>query len=101
MLVHHARAGVPMARTPAVRRVASVVRALPIGGLMVVPMRVAGFAGAQAFRARRPLDPEDLLPAMAPTRGLVAQVLLDEMVLALMKRPDRLPSTAEVERIVA
>ena len=90
-----------MVRRPDMRRVAGVVRALPIGGLVVVPVRVAGFAGAQVLRARRRLDPDDLLPATAPTRGLIAQVLLDEMVLALMKRPDRIPSTVEVERVVA
>jgi dienelactone hydrolase len=89
-----------MVRRPDVRRLAGVVRALPVGGLLVVPARVAGFAGAQAVRARRPLDPEELLPLAAPTRALLAQVLLDEMVLALMKRPDRIPSTAEVMRIV-
>lgn len=89
-----------MVRTPDVRRVAGAVRALPLGGLLFVPARVAGFAGAQAIRARRTLDPEDLLPANAPTRGLVAQAFLDEVVLALMKRPDRLPSPIEVERVV-
>ena len=89
-----------MVRSPDFRRVGRVVRTLPIGGLIVVPMRVAGFAGAQAVRARRRLDPEDLLPANAPTRALIAQVLLDEMVLALMKRPDRIPTGAEVERVV-
>ncbi len=78
-----------------------MIRALPIGGLIFVPARVAGFAGAQAVRARRQLDPADLLPASAPTRALVAQVFLDELVLALMKRPDRLPTEAEIERVVA
>jgi dienelactone hydrolase len=90
-----------MVRTPDLRRVAGVVRAIPVGGLMAVPVRVAGFAGSQAVRARRSLDPDDLLPATAPTRALIAQVLLDEMVLALMKRPDRIPSTSEIERVVA
>lgn len=89
-----------MVRPPDIRRIASAVRALPIGGLVLVPARVAGFAGAQAVRARRRLDPDDLPPADSPTRGLVAQVLLDELVLALMKRPDRLPSPLEVERVV-
>ena len=90
-----------MVRTPDLRRAGKVVRALPIGGLIAVPVRVAGFAGAQAVRARRRLDPEDLLPAAAPTRALIAQVLLDEMVLALMKRPDRLPGAAEISRVIA
>ena len=90
-----------MVRTPNVRRVAGAVRALPIGGLLVVPARVAGFAGAQALRSRRRADPADLLPITAVSRGLVAQVALDELVLALMKRPDRLPGPQEVERVVA
>jgi hypothetical protein len=89
-----------MVRTPDFRRAGRVVRALPIGGLMAVPVRVAGFAGAQAVRARRRVDPDDLLPASAPTRALIAQVLLDEMVLALMKRPDRLPGREEIDRVV-
>ena len=89
-----------MVRSPDFRRAAKVVRAVPIGGLMFVPARVAGFAGAQAWRARRPVDPLDLLPATAPSRALIAQVLLDEMVLALMKRPDRVPSATEIARVV-
>ena len=89
-----------MVRSPDFRRAATIARSLPIGGLMFVPARVAGFAAAQAVRARRQLDPDDLLPAGAPTSALIAQVLLDEMVLALMKRPDRLPSTAEIDRVV-
>ena len=89
-----------MVRSPDVRRIASAARALPIAGLIAVPARVAGFAGAQALRSRRRRDPDDLLPSNAPTRGLVAQVFLDELVLALMKRPDRLPTERDIERVV-
>ena len=90
-----------MNRAPTVRDVAAAVRRLPVSGLLFVPAKVAGFAGAQALRARGPLVAPDELPAVAPTVSLLAQVAVDETILALMKRPDRYPTTAEIARVAA
>lgn len=91
-----------MVRPPTVRAVAGAVRALPLPGLMLVPARVAVYAGAQALRSRNPWRTADELPAaVAPTLSLLAQVSVDEMILALMKRPDRYPTDPEIERVSA
>lgn len=65
-----------------------------------MPARVAGFAGAQTVRAGRAARADGLPPTQV-SRALLAQVALDELVLALMKRPDRYPSRNEIARVVA
>ncbi|MFN2590827.1 MAG: alpha/beta hydrolase, partial [Actinomycetota bacterium] len=69
-----------------VRRVGRVVASLPIGGLLFAPPKAAKFAVDAWWRGRRPSeDPDE--PVVPLTMAMVAQVALDEAVLAVMRKP--------------
>jgi dienelactone hydrolase len=68
------------------RRVGRAVASLPIGGLLFAPPKAAKFAVDTWWKGRRP--PEDPLDPVVPlTMAMVAQVALDEAVLAVMRKP--------------
>lgn len=70
----------------------------PLRDLALVPMRVAAYGADQWRRSRRvTVYPE--LPSAPLGPALLAQVALDEVVLAIMKRPSRFPSEAEIQRV--
>ncbi|HEX9236655.1 MAG TPA: alpha/beta hydrolase family protein, partial [Actinomycetota bacterium] len=73
------------------------VASLPITPLLFAPPRTAAFAVGTWWRGRRPLEegeePVPLTPAM------VAQVALDEAVLAVMRSPRIHPSSADYQLV--
>ncbi len=68
--------------------------------LMRVPARVMGIATSAALRHRQP-HVYPAIPPPRPTPALLAQVALDETVLALMKSPSRFPTGDELGRVAA
>jgi pimeloyl-ACP methyl ester carboxylesterase len=80
-----AQGGFDLAASP-LRRVGRAVASLPIGGLLFAPPKAAKFAVDTWWKGRRPPeDPDD--PVVPLTVAMVAQVALDEAVLAVMRKP--------------
>src|SRR5437764_4226223 len=67
------------------RQVRRLVASLPIAGLVSAPPRAAAFAVETWWKGRRP--PTDDEERARLTFALVAQVALDEAVLAVMRNP--------------
>lgn len=70
----------------------------PLRNVALVPLRVAAYGASQLRRSRRvTVYPE--LPSAPLGPALLAQVALDELVLAVMKRPSRFPTDREIQRV--
>lgn len=67
-------------------------------GIAGVPARVLGFAVRELADRNGLIRPTDL-PAFALSRGVLAQVALDETILGVMKTPSRTPDAAEARRV--
>ncbi|HJP66083.1 MAG TPA: alpha/beta hydrolase family protein [Actinomycetota bacterium] len=83
-----------------VRRMGRVVASLPIGGLLSAPPKAAKFAVDTWWRGRHPAeDPDE--PVVPLTMAMVAQVALDEAVLAVMRKPRTNVSESDYEGVSA
>lgn len=90
------RAGLRRARRTS-RRLRPPVPPAAIG-LALVPAKVMRFAGEQWVRGRRiPVYPD--APAAPVRPAVLAQVAMDEAILAVMKSPSRYPSSADAREV--
>src|SRR6516164_8093107 len=69
----------------------------PIRIAMAAP-RTAAFVARSWARSRGAPHNNSHPPSPAPSAGLVAQVAMDELLLAVMKSPKRYPRRADLER---
>jgi len=82
-----------------VRNVERVLaRRAPTRVMVAVP-RTLGFLGETVIH--RITDPPPGMPASTPSPGLLAQVAMDETLLALVMGPNRFPRRADYERVGA
>lgn len=87
-----------MSAITALPRLAGRPAVQALRGIAGVPARVLGFAVRELADRNGLISPSEL-PSFALSRGVLAQVALDEAILGVMKTPSRFPDETESRRV--